>query len=89
MCVNGKLSPACGRDDQASTRWLELGLRERRQNILGPVSRHCLLRGGGGISKSAKVDAGGPKISQLIKFYCMKTKLKDQKVGFFKLKYLA
>ena len=43
--------------------------RERRQNILGPVSRHCLLRGGGGISKSAKVDAGGPKISQLIKFY--------------------
>ena len=43
-------------------------IRERRQNILGPVSRHCLLRGGGGISKSAKVDAGGPKISQLINF---------------------
>ena len=56
-------------------------LRERRQNILGPVSRHCLLRGGGGISKSAKVDAGGPKISQLIKFYCMKNKIERSKGG--------
>ena len=44
-------------------------IRERRQNILGPVSRLVLLRGGGGISKSAKVEAGGPKISQLIKLY--------------------
>ena len=44
-------------------------VRERRQNILGPVSRLVLLRGGGGISKSAKVEAGGPKISQLIKLY--------------------
>ena len=25
------------------------GIRERRQNILGPVSRHCLLRGGEGV----------------------------------------
>ena len=52
-------------------------VRERRQNILGPVSRHCL--GGGGISKSGKVDAAGPKISQLIKFYCMKNKIERSK----------
>ena len=51
------------------------------------------VKGGGGISKSANVDAGGPKISQLIKFYSIKHKIErskdDQKVGFPKLKYLA
>ena len=46
-----------------------LDFHQRRQNILGPLKQTLSVKGGGGISKSANVDAGGPKISQLITFY--------------------